>query len=109
VDREDEELRSLFTTVGAQEGPPLGFSADGIARRGKRIRLIRRTAAAAGTLVAVAVVTVTVAIATNRPVQPVEPATPPPPVVTTTEDTTPNATETPTTTVTTTITPETTG
>jgi hypothetical protein len=101
VDREDEGLKELFTSVGAQEGPPLGFSADGIARRGKRIRWVRRAAAAAGGLAVAGVITLSVALAAN---QPVGPATTPP-ATTTTEDMTPETTpettsELPTTTVT---------
>lgn len=109
MDREDEELKALFTTVGAQEGPPLGFSADGVARRGKRIRWVRRAAVAAGGLAVVAVVTLSVALAANRPVGP---ATTPPPLVTTedlTPETTPTGLPTTTPTVTTTMTAETTG
>jgi hypothetical protein len=107
VDQEDERLKELFGEVGGQQGPPLGFSAAGIARRGKRIRFVRRAGAAAAGLAVAAVVTVSVALAANREV---EPGTPPtPPTLTTTDDlsTTPEYLTTTTTTMTTTTPPNT--
>lgn len=97
--KEDEQMKALFTTVGEQQGPPLGFTAAGVVRRGRRIRLARWSAGAAAGLVVAAAVTVSVALATNRDVAP---ATPPPVVGTTPEET---VTETPTELPTTTTTP----
>ena len=94
---EDEQMRALFTTVGEQPGPPLGFTADGIARRGRRIRVARWSAGVAASLVVAGAITTTIALTANRPV---EPGNPPPPELTTTDvQTTP---EIPTTTTTTT-------
>lgn len=93
---DDDRMRALLAEAGGQQGPPMGISADGIARRGRRIRLARWGAAVTGGLAVAAVITVSVALAANRHV---EPATPPV-VVTTTVDT-----DTPTTTVSTSTTP----
>lgn len=80
---EDEQMKALFTTVGEQPGPPLGFTADGIARRGRRIRLARWGAGAAASLVVAAAITTTIALSAKRDV---EPGTPPPqPEITTTD------------------------
>jgi hypothetical protein len=95
VDRDDEQVRALFAEVGAQQGPPLGISADGIARRGRRIKVARLGAGVAAGLTVVAVITFSVILAANRPT---EPATPPPATVTTTD--TVDTTAVPTTTTT---------
>lgn len=95
---EDDQMRALFTTVGEQPGPPLGFTADGIARRGRRIRVARWSAGVAASLVMAGAITTTIALTANRPV---EPGTPPPELTTTDVQTTP---EIPTTTTTTTTT-----
>lgn len=102
---EDDRMRTLFTAVGEQPGPPLGFTADGIARRGHRIRLARWSAGAAASLVVAAAITTTVALTANRDMEPGNPG--PAPTVTTTDvPTTPS--EQPTTTTTTTTSPSTT-
>ena len=100
---DDEQMRALFTTVGEQPGPPLGFTADGIARRGRRIRVARWAAGVAASVVVAGAITTTIALTANRPV---EPGTPPPaPEITTTDvPTTPDMTTTTTTTATTTTT-----
>jgi hypothetical protein len=103
MDRDDEQMRALLAEVGHQQGPPLGFNADGIARRSRRIQFARWGAGVAGSLVVAAVITLSVALATNRSVPP---ATPPPATITTTD--TPEATGTPTSSATTTDTPTTT-
>jgi hypothetical protein len=101
VNDDDERMRELLSRVGEQPGPALGFTADGIARRCRRIRLARWSAGVAAGLVAAAAITTTVALTANRDV---EPATPP--NITKTEDTpaTPTTTDFPTTTTTTTTT-----
>jgi hypothetical protein len=91
MDRDDEQMRALLAEVAEQQGPPLGFSADGIARRSRRIKLARWGAGVAGSLAVTAVITLSVVLATNRPVPP---ATPPPITITTTH----SETATPTTT-----------
>src|SRR5690349_826206 len=113
TDDDDDRMKALFTTVGAQPGPPLGFSAATIARRGRRIRLARWGAGAAASLVVAGALTTAVALTSNREV---EPATPQPlPTLTTdtptvtpdfpgTETTTDGPTTTSTTTTTTTTT-----
>ncbi|GAB1508347.1 hypothetical protein [Actinophytocola sp. KF-1] len=117
---DDEQMRALFTAVGEQPGPPLGFTADGIARRGRRIRLARWGAGAAASLVVAAALTVTVALTANREVEPGSPLPAPPELTTTDVPTTPRGvpttsgnapefTTTHTTTTTTTNTPTTTG
>ena len=104
---DDEQMRALFSAVGEQPGPPLGFTADGIARRGRRIRLARWGAGAAASLVVAGALTVTIALSANRNVEPGSPPPAPPEVTTTDVPTTtpqiPTTTE-PTTTVTTTTT-----
>jgi hypothetical protein len=118
VDDDDQQMRALFTTVGEQPGPPLGFTAEGIARRGRRIRLARWGAGAAASLVVAGALTVTVALTADRGVQPGNQPPPPPEVTTTDVPTTPGVPTTTdvtatefttgtTTTVTTTTTPET--
>lgn len=105
MDRDDEQMRALLSEVGEQQGPPLGFNADGIARRSRRIQFARWGAGVAGSLVVTAVITLSVALATNRDVPP---ATPPPATITTTDPpeatvsstSSPTTTETPTTTTT---------
>jgi hypothetical protein len=97
---EDDQMKALFTTVGEQPGPPLGFTADGIARRGRRIRLARWGAGVGASLVVAAALTTTIALTANREV---EPATPPPPPEITTTDV-PTTPEEPVTTTTTTTT-----
>jgi hypothetical protein len=106
VNDDDEQMRALFGAVGEQPGPPLGFTADGIARRGRRIRLARWGAGAAASLVVAGALTVTIALSAIREVEPGSPP-PAPPEVTTTDalttpdiptTTTPTATETTTTT-----------
>lgn len=112
MNEDDEQMRALFTTVGEQPGPPLGFTADGIARRGRRIRLARWGAGAAASLVVAGALTVTVALTANRDVAPGSPLPAPPEVTTTDVPTTtpdvPTTTEhTSETTTTTTTTPTT--
>ena len=102
---DDDQMKALFTTVGAQPGPPLGFTADSIARRGRRIRLARWGAGAAASLVVAGALTVTVALTSNRDMEPGTPL--PGPEITTTDTPTatpdlPTTDETPTTTTTTT-------
>jgi hypothetical protein len=99
VNHEDEQLKAIFGEVGGQPGPPLGLTADGIARRGRRIRLARWGAGVAASLVVAAAITTTIALTAHREV---EPATPPAPEFTTTD--VPTTTTTPTT-LTTTTTP----
>ncbi|MFC4853126.1 hypothetical protein [Actinophytocola glycyrrhizae] len=82
MDHEDDRLKALFTSVGEQPGPPLGFTADGIARRGRRIRLARWGAGAAASAVVAAAITTTIALTANRDLQP---GTPPAPEITTTD------------------------
>lgn len=96
---EDEQMKALFTTVGEQQGPPLGFTAAGVVRRGRRIRVARWGAGVGAGLVVAAAVTVSVALAGNRDV---EPATPPVVDTTTEETVTETPTDFPTTTTTTT-------
>ena len=93
MDRDDEQMRALLAEVGEQQGPPMGFSADGIARRSRRIKLARWGAGVAGSLTVTAVIALSVFLATNRPTPP---ATPPPITITTTD--TPTTTPVPTTT-----------
>jgi hypothetical protein len=102
VDHEDEQLKALFTTAGEQPGPPLGFTADGIVRRGRRVRMTRWAAGAAASLVVAGALTTTIALTANRDERPGGPA--PAPQLTTTDApaTTPETT-------TTTTTPTTTG
>jgi hypothetical protein len=98
VNHDDERMKELLAQVGDQPGPALGFTADGIARRGRRIRLARWGAGVAAGLVVAAAITTTVVLTANRDV---EPATPP--TITQTEDTsdTPTTTDVPTATTTT--------
>lgn len=103
MDRDDEQMKALLAEVGEQQGPPLGFNADGIARRSRRIQFARWGAGVAGSLVVAAVITLSVALATNRDVPP---ATPPPATITTVDS--PEATGLPTTSATATETPTTT-
>jgi hypothetical protein len=97
MDRDDEQMRALLAEVAEQQGPALGFSADGIARRSRRIKLARWGAGIAGSVAVATVITLSVALATNRTAPP---ATPPPATILTE---TPDATESwsPTTTTTT--------
>ena len=98
---EDERMKALLTGVGEQPGPPLGFTADGIARRSRRIRLARWGAGVAAGLVIAAAITTTIVLTANRDV---EPGTPPPVTttdITTTTTTTTTTTDVPTTTTTT--------
>jgi hypothetical protein len=91
-------MKELLARVGDQPGPALGFTAEGIARRSRRIRLAQWSAGVAAALVVAGAITTTVVLTTNRDV---EPATPP--TITKTEDTpTPTTTDFPTTTTTTT-------
>lgn len=99
MDHEDEQLKALFTTVGEQPGPPLGFTADGIARRGRRLRLARWGAGAAASLVVAAAITTTIALTANRSVEPGSPL-PDPGTTTTGVPTTPEGAPTTTTTTT---------
>lgn len=94
MDQDDEQMRALLAEVAEQHGPPLGFSADGIARRSHRIKLARWGAGVAGSLTVTAVIALSVVLATNRPVPP---ATPPPITITTTATPTESATPTTTT------------
>ena len=87
---DDEQMRALFTTIGEQPGPPLGFTADGIARRGRRIRLARWGAGAAASLVVAGALTVTIALTANREMPPGDRPAPPPEVTTTDVLTTPD-------------------
>jgi hypothetical protein len=107
---DDDQMKALFTTVGAQPGPPLGFTADTIARRGRRIRLARWGAGAAASLVVAAALTVTVALTSNRDMEPGTPPLPGPQITTTDTPTAtpdiPTTDEAPTTTTTTTTPPE---
>ena len=80
---DDEQMRALFTAVGEQPGPPLGFTADGVARRGRRIRLARWGAGAAASLVVAGALTVTIALTAQREVEPGDRPAPPPEVTTT--------------------------
>lgn len=82
MNEEDEQMRALFTTVGEQPGPPLGFTADGIARRGRRIRVARWGAGVAASLVVAGALTTTIALTADRDVRP---GTPPAPEITTTD------------------------
>ena len=91
MDQEDEQMKALLTGVGEQPGPPLGFTADGIARRSRRIRLARWSAGAAACLVVAGAITTTIILTTNRDVAPATP-----PSVTMTD--TPTTTDVPTTT-----------
>lgn len=100
---EDDQMKALFTTVGEQPGPPLGFTADGIARRGRRIRLARWSAGVGASLVVAAALTATIALTANREVEPGTPL-PGPELTTTDVPATPDL-PTPTTTTTTTTTP----
>ncbi len=104
---DDEQMRALFNAVGEQPGPPLGFTADGIARRGRRIRLARWGAGAAASLVVAGALTVTIALSANRNVEPGSP--PAPPEVTTTDVPTTPTVRTTTTEITTSETSTTTG
>jgi cytoskeletal protein RodZ len=70
VTDDDEQMKALFTTVGEQPGPPLGFTADGIARRGRRIRLARWGAGVGASLVVAGAITTTIALTANRSVEP---------------------------------------
>lgn len=95
---DDEKVRALLARAGEQPGPPLGFTPATIARRGRRIRLVRWGAGVTGVAVVLAGATLSLLLVTSRQV---EPASPPPhpapsPTVTTTVDPT-----TPTTTLTT--------
>jgi hypothetical protein len=94
MNQDDEQMRALLSEVGEQQGPPLGFSADGIARRSRRIKLARWGAGVAGSLTVTAAIALSVFLATNRPAPP---ATPPPITITTT-DHSPTTTPVPTTT-----------
>lgn len=98
MNHDDERMKELLARVGDQPGPALGFTADGIARRSRRIRLARWGASVAAALVVAGAITTTVVLTANRDV---EPATPP--TITKTEDTpaTPTTTDFPTTTTTT--------
>ncbi len=87
---DDEQMRALFTTVGEQPGPPLGFTADGIARRGRRIRLARWGAGAAASLVVAGALTVTIALTANREMAPGDQPPAPPEMTTTDVLTTPD-------------------
>lgn len=96
MDSDDEKVRALLARAGDQPGPPLGFTSTTIARRGRRIRLLRWGGAAAGALVVLAGAGLSVLLLANRPA---EPAAPPPPtpattpaVTTTTVTTTPTGT-----------------
>lgn len=102
MDHEDERLKALLTTVGEQPGPPLGFTADGIARRGRRVRLARWGAGVAAGLVAAGTITTAVVLAANPDLRPGTP--PPPPITSTGVPTTPDDPATTKTTVTTTVT-----
>jgi hypothetical protein len=95
MNQDDEQMRALLSEVGEQPGPPLGFSADGIARRSRRIKLARWGAGVAGSLTVTAVIALSVFLATNRPAPP---ATPPPITITTTDFPTTTTTPVPTTT-----------
>jgi hypothetical protein len=104
---DDEQMKALFTTVGEQPGPPLGFTADGIARRGRRIRLARWGAGVGASLVVAAALTTTIALTANREVEPGTPL-PGPEITTTDVPTTPDGPVTTTTTTTSTTTTTTT-
>ncbi|GAA3432897.1 hypothetical protein [Kutzneria kofuensis] len=95
---DDEKVRALLARAGDQPGPPLGFTPAAIARRGRRIRLVRWGAGVTGVVVVLAGVTLSLLLVTSRPVEPASPPSPPAPTstVTTTVDAT-----TPTTTLTT--------
>jgi hypothetical protein len=105
VNQEDEQMKALLANVGEQPGPPLGFTADGIARRSRRIRLVRWGAGVAAGVVAAAAITTTVIITTSREVVP---ATPPSVTPTVTPTGVPTTTDVPTTTTTTPTGPSTT-
>jgi len=96
VDQDDDQMKALLAAVGEQSGPPLGFSADGIARRGRRVRAVRWAAGVTAAVSVVFAVTLTVALAARRDVEPAN--TPPTTVSTSTIDLTPNTTITTTTT-----------
>ncbi|QUQ62400.1 hypothetical protein [Kutzneria sp. CA-103260] len=83
MDTDDERMRALLARTD-EPGPPLGFTAATIARRGRRIRLLRWGAGVGGVVVVAAGVTVSLLLVTNRPVQPASP----PPVANTVTTTT---------------------
>jgi hypothetical protein len=91
VDPDDERMRALLARAD-EPGPPLGFTAATIARRGRRIRLLRWGAGVGGVVLVAAGVTVSLLLVANRPIQPA--STPPPPVATTTTTDTPLTTTT---------------
>jgi hypothetical protein len=101
VDSDDEKVRALLARAGEQPGPPLGFTPATIARRGRRIRLLRWGGSVAGIVVVLAGASLSVLLLANRPA---EPASPPPPPATTTT-TTVTTTDRPTSTTTTSHTP----
>ena len=105
---DDEQMRALFNAVGKQPGPPLGVTADGIARGGRRVRLARWGAGAAASLVVAGALTVTIALSANRNVEPGSPPPAPPEITTTDVPTTPTV-RTTTTEITTSETSTTTG
>jgi len=84
VDTDDERVRALLARAG-EPGPPLGFTSATIARRGRRIRLMRWGAGVAGVVAVAAGVTVSLLLVANRPIQPA--STPPPPAATVTTTT----------------------
>ncbi|MEV6610432.1 hypothetical protein [Kutzneria sp. NPDC051319] len=93
---DDEKVRALLARAGDQAGPPLGFTPTTIARRGRRIRMLRWGSGVAGVVVVFAGVTVSLLLVSGG--RPVEPASPPPPATTiattTVDDTTPTVTTT---------------
>jgi hypothetical protein len=91
ADPDDEKVRALLARAGDQPGPPLGFTSTTIARRGRRIRLLRWGGAAAGALVVLAGAGLSVLLLAHRPAEPAAPPLPTPattPAVTTTTVTT---------------------
>jgi hypothetical protein len=89
ADSDDDKVRALLARAGEQPGPPLGFTPTTIARRGRRIRLLRWGGGIAGVLVVLAGASLSVLLLANRPAQPASrPPTPPAATTTTTATTT---------------------
>jgi hypothetical protein len=96
ADSDDDKVRALLARAGEQAGPPLGFTPTTIARRGRRIRLLRWGGGVAGIVVVLAGATLSVFLLNTRPVEPASP--PPSPAATTTTTTTTTVPDVPTTT-----------
>jgi hypothetical protein len=99
ADSDDDKVRALLARAGEQPGPPLGFTPTTIARRGRRIRLLRWGGGIAGVLVVLAGASLSVLLLANRPAQPAS-RPPTPPAATTTTTATPTGTTTTTATTT---------